>query len=482
MSIYEVKSGQKIQQDTEMVVALKRQHTKQLEFRSSNAKIRAFIGGNRTGKTVCGAQEVVRYAFGIHESRLVESPCEIWCACPSYDQQLETTQKKLQAMIPKYRIKDVTFIKKNVWGRIELDNGTIISFKSYEQGADKFQGTGKRLIWFDEEPPRDIWEESFVRVEAGIPLDIILTMTPVNGLTWTYDEIFLATHNPDIKVVTATWEDNPWLTNEQKQQMARGLTEDALSVRKEGRYIQRTGLVCNWFDRSIHVVPDLRRLPQWNVYRVIDFGWSSSKTCVVWYGVDSFDRVFVFDGLYINETNDEDLATMIKEREWNYRVIRGWADNQPDRINTLRRNGVMSQPISKQGGREGWDTFRTQCMAKIGAIDPTTRKSKLYISSALTEYDSDRNIEYHYPTREMESLRWKDRRTGGDIQSTAMWNDAKCPIKNAHYDFIDNFSYFCAEFVKMGGGHVPLDAERIGSSASKQHIQKKKVVNRLTGF
>lgn len=155
---------------------------KQQEATKASRPIRALFWGNRVGKTEWGAQEITRYLLGQHPYRSIDTPIEVWAACPSYDQQKETTQKKLEHYIPKNRIKDVTYVKKNTWGEIVLDNGSKINFKSYEQGREKFQGVGKRLIWFDEEPAHDIWEECFVRTEAGVPLDIILTMTPINGM------------------------------------------------------------------------------------------------------------------------------------------------------------------------------------------------------------------------------------------------------------------------------------------------------------
>ena len=146
-------------------------------------------------------------------------------------------------------MKHITYIKKGVWGRVQIDNGSSLVFKSYEQGREKFQGVGKRLIWFDEEPPQDIWEEAFVRVEAGTPLDIVLTMTPINGMTYIYDTVYLA-DNPDIFVITAGWKDNPWLEKEQIARMSRGLSDATLEVRKEGRFVRKTGLVNGWWKRD----------------------------------------------------------------------------------------------------------------------------------------------------------------------------------------------------------------------------------------
>ena len=48
---------------------------------------------------------------------------------------------------------------KNVFGGISR-----IGFKSCDQGREKFQGSSLDFVWFDEEPPKDIYEECKMRV------------------------------------------------------------------------------------------------------------------------------------------------------------------------------------------------------------------------------------------------------------------------------------------------------------------------------
>lgn len=99
-------------------------------------------------------------------------------------------------------------------------------------------------------------------------------MTAIKGMTWVYNEIYLNTQNPDIYISEAGWDDNPWLTEEQKAQMARGLTPQALKVRREGKFVKQTGLVAAWFNRAIHVV-DIKELPLGDTYSGGDFGFSA---------------------------------------------------------------------------------------------------------------------------------------------------------------------------------------------------------------
>ena len=89
---------------------------------------------------------------------------------------------------PEYGVIDYIVIE-NVFG------GTSkIAFKSCEAGREKFQGTSLDFVWFDEEPPKEIYEECRMRIldREG---DIFGTMTPLKGLTWVYDEIYLNSKN-----------------------------------------------------------------------------------------------------------------------------------------------------------------------------------------------------------------------------------------------------------------------------------------------
>ncbi len=326
-------------------------------------------------------------------------------------------------------------------------------------------------------------------MEAGQRLDIILTMTPVNGQTWVYNEIYLNTDNPDIFQTVFGWDDNPWLTTEQKEQMSRGLSPEALAIRRDGSFVQRTGQVCNWWKRETHVVPYLQRQPEWNIYRVVDFGWSSSKTCVLWIGVDQSERVFVFDGLYVNQTTDEELAKIIKEKEQDFRVTKGWADNTPDRVQGLARHGVSCEPVKKTlGGEKNWDTVKTEAMARIGRIDPLTGKSKLSVSTTLTYVKAGSSV--NWLVEEAETLRWREKRTGAGMHtSTSEWDKESGP-RDSHFDAMDTFAYFAVmyerahrKFRERSAGEIEYEEDGVKPVPKKPSSAMKKVpLNPLTGY
>ena len=139
-----------------------------------------------------------------------------------------------------------TIVVKNVFG------GTSrLSFKSADQGREKFQGASLDFVWFDEEPPKDIYEECVMRVldRCG---EIYCTMTPLKGLTWVYDEIYLnVRQNPEIWYEQMEWKDNPYLDENEVEKLIASTSDDLQESRRFGRFKSEGGLVYSEFDETV---------------------------------------------------------------------------------------------------------------------------------------------------------------------------------------------------------------------------------------
>lgn len=398
-----------------------KRHEKQIAFHTNNKRIRAFFGGNRTGKTEAGGHEVVCYAEGKHEFRKIKFPCEIWVGCPSFDVQKDTTQKKIERYLSANSIDKINYIHTGIWKEVFLKDGSKITFKSYEQGREKWQGAGKQLIWFDEEPPYDIWEEALMRHEAGTTLDVILTMTPVNGMTWVYDEIYMATDRDDLFVITAGWDDNPYLTEEQKQDMGRNLSEDSLKVRKKGEFVSRVGLVCSWWNRDKHLK---NIIPQnnWTYYEVIDGGWSDPAAYLL-VAVTDKGEWKVVSGFRERELMEEQIFTKREQIRGNLLIRGGVADNDnPRLIRKLGELGMDVVPISKvtDETRGSWDEQLAEALFSIS--------NRLEIDKSLS-----------WLVQEIENLKWLElnKKTGLEIKPT--WDDHR--RFGHHFDGIRALAY-----------------------------------------
>lgn len=57
---------------------------------------------------------------------------------------------------------------------------SVLGLKSYQQGRGSFEGTAQHLIWFDEEPPLDVYGEALIRTATTNGI-LMLTFTPLAG-------------------------------------------------------------------------------------------------------------------------------------------------------------------------------------------------------------------------------------------------------------------------------------------------------------
>ncbi len=435
-----------------------REHDKQLLLTLSSHVDRWFFGGNRTGKTEWGAHECARFLHKRHPviplrgDLYHKKNIEGWAGCPSYDLQEDTTQPKLLELLDPDRILDTQKLRGNILLKLvyKADDGTksTLHFKSYEQGRTKFQGAGKDFMWFDEEAPKDVYDEARMRSKAGMPFYFFCTMTPVNGMTWVYDDIYQNTLNQNLKVVTATWEDNIFLTEEQKSQMASSYTADALEVRRMGRFVQRTGLVMSWFRREINLMDAnklLNMIPKGcDVYCGIDFGYS--KPCaVVYVAIDSDDNHYIFDGFYKKGLTTPQIAQLMKRKEESIKAMglvmrQRYGDSaNPSDIKEISSDphNLPVSPVKKAVGesQEGWDEFRSRLMDQRGRVSPVTGKSKILVSDALVEMDEQKQVEYNWFLKEAENLRWDDVKRDGVRTQVPRWSD------KTRKDAIDAYSY-----------------------------------------
>lgn len=429
-----------------------KQHQKQKDATASMHAIRTLFWGNRVGKTEWGAQEVSRYATNNHPHRNIGEPVEIWAACPSFDAQEETTQKKLLTYLPAKEIKRIDYLRGKIIKKITMVNGSIITFKSYDQGRDKFQGAGKRLIWFDEEPPHDIYEECFVRVEAGVQLDVIMTMTPIKGMTWVYDEIYLATDNEDLYVSEAGWDDNPWLTEKQKDQMSRGLSAQAIQVRRYGKFVKRVGLVCAWWEREKHLRHYDTLDRSWTWYEVLDGGYSDPAAWLL-IGVDHDNNVHVVDGFREAQLDADQIKDRRNVRIAGLMIRRGFTDNDNPRLvldlakSTEQRPSMRLTPVEKKA-HEGtsWDETLARKLDEYGEIQKGTGKPRLFISDSLVRLSERTGKEENWMVQEIENLVWLNRTSKAGEEIIPQWDDHR--RFGHHFDGMRALAYFLISYMK----------------------------------
>lgn len=279
-------------------------HQKQMAFHRCKKKNRWVFGGNRSGKTQCGAVETVWLARGIHPYRQ-NKPISCWVVSLSQQVQRDVAQSKILDYLDKSWIEKVVMhsgssssaeygvidyvLVKNVFGTTSK-----IAFKSCEAGREKFQGTSLDFVWFDEEPPLDVYKECLMRV-IDCRGHVFGTMTPLKGKSWVYDEIYLNRNkNPEVWCQFMSWQDNPYLDAEEVDFLMRTMSKEELESRCYGRFQANTGLVYPEFDENIHVVEPFEFPKEWQDTLSIDPGLNNPLSCH-WYCVDGDGVVYVVD-------------------------------------------------------------------------------------------------------------------------------------------------------------------------------------------
>ncbi|MDE6442545.1 MAG: terminase family protein [Clostridia bacterium] len=280
-----------------------KRHKKQIAFHKCKKRNRWVFGGNRSGKTECGAVECIWMLRGIHPYRKNRKDVFGWAVSLSAQVQRDVAQAKILKYLPKSWIADITMLSgrkdspssgvidqikiKNVFGGI-----STLGFKSCDQGREKFQGSSLDFVWFDEEPPHDIYDECLMRVmdKRG---DIFGTMTPLKGKTFIYNEIYLnRRNNPEIWHECMTWEDNPYLSKKEAKLLEGALDAGALDARKYGKFSDGAGLVYPEFDESVHVIAPFDIPREWQDNISIDPGLNNPLSAH-WYCVDWDGNIYV---------------------------------------------------------------------------------------------------------------------------------------------------------------------------------------------
>lgn len=269
-------------------------------FHTSSVKIRAIFGGNRSGKTVSGAAEAVFRAMGKHPYQAVP-PAPTYgrvCAVDFINGVDKIVKPEIARWLPASQLRGGSWYSayESDAHILNLDNGSKIEFMSYDQDLDKFAGASRHWIWMDEEPPQAIYTENKARlIDTGGPL--WLTMTPVEGMTWVYDDIYIASRtDPLIEKWEVDMSENPHLNPGEIDAFLSGLTPDERQARKSGKFVQIGGLIYKMF-RDANLLDPF--IPEKSLLHVagMDHGFNN-PTAWLWSAVDRDGRMFVYDEHY----------------------------------------------------------------------------------------------------------------------------------------------------------------------------------------
>lgn len=227
-------------------------YNKQIEFHTAGAtkRERLFLAGNQLGKTLSGSMEYAMHVTGLYPDwwtgRRWDRPIVGWAAGVTGETTRDTVQRLLlgrpgsigTGAIPKSCIIAHTRALgvADLFDTIRLQHASggesILALKFYEKGRAKWQAETLDLVWYDEEPPEDIYSEGLTRTNATGGMAYI-TATPLMGITQVISR-FLQEESPDRHVTTMTIDDADHYTPEQRKIIVAGYPAHERDARAKG--------------------------------------------------------------------------------------------------------------------------------------------------------------------------------------------------------------------------------------------------------
>lgn len=265
----------------------------QEQFAVSKKHQQIFAGGNKSGKSYCGAMKALYRSVPERDAEGKETG---WCLDPyfrvrypgpgvtgwistySRPVQVETVQPLIFKFFEPYITSKV--VKGGVCENFELLNGkTKIFFKIQEAGQPSYTGANLQWAWLDEPHDRAIYYEIVSRL-AQTQGYMWTTLTPVvdakdpnmvqkmKYIRWMKEELIDPFHAdprqvPEVEVIYVDIEENPFVDSDFALSMWASLSAKERLIRKSGRFFDYIGDTCfdsehiETLDDFLHKNPDI---------------------------------------------------------------------------------------------------------------------------------------------------------------------------------------------------------------------------------
>jgi phage terminase large subunit-like protein len=341
-------------------------YPKQIEFHDAGLahRERLFLAGNQLGKTMAGAFEEAAHATGRYpiwwKGRRFDHPTNSWVAGVTGESTRDTVQRALIGERGKgggaLRRRDIAarIASRGVLGLVDtlhvkhVSGGvSTIAFKSYEKGREKWQGATLDRVWFDEEPPFDIYTEGLTRTNATGGL-VWLTLTPLLGMSETVRS-FLDSPTPERHVTQMTIDDAFHYTEGDRARIVAAYPRHEREARAKGIPSLGSGRIFPVEEAAIAV--DAFEIPRhWPQIAGIDFGWDH-PTAAVRLALDrDADCVYVTHAYRLREATPVLHAATLKAWgswlpfAWPHDGLQHSKDSGEQLAEQYRRQGLVMLP------------------------------------------------------------------------------------------------------------------------------------------
>lgn len=268
-----------------------RPYAKQRSFHTAGAdhRERCFLAGNQLGKTLAGSMEAAYHLTGLYPDdwpgKRFDRPVIGWAAGITGESTRDNPQRMLMGRVGAWgtgtipgdkigataRALGVSDLLDSV--RVEHVSGgeSVLFFKFYEKGRAKWQGETLDFVWFDEEPPLDIYSEGLTRTQAtgGI---VWLTATPLLGMSDVVMQFYPEPSTEDRHLTRMEIEEAEHYTPEERQKIVDSYPEHERDARSRGIPVLGSGRIFPIDEAELKVeafeIPDI-----WARIGGMDFGW-----------------------------------------------------------------------------------------------------------------------------------------------------------------------------------------------------------------
>jgi phage terminase large subunit-like protein len=294
---------------------------------------RLFRAGNQLGKTLAGGMEMAMHLTGNYpewwKGRRFATPIIAWASGVTGESTRDNPQRIMfgrPGQLGTGTIPGRSIVGDPVRGRGIADSfdfakvkhktggSSIIYFKSYEKGREKWQGDSVHVVWFDEEPPPDVYSEGVTRTNATKGL-VFITATPLLGMSEVIRRFIMET-NEDRADINMTIDDVDHYTQEERDKIVASYPEHEREARAKGIPILGSGRIFPIAEEAISCEP----FPIPDYFAQIgglDFGWDHPTAAVHIAWDRDVDKIFIINVYKAKEQTPVIHAAAVKPwGEW----------------------------------------------------------------------------------------------------------------------------------------------------------------------
>jgi Terminase large subunit, T4likevirus-type, N-terminal len=296
-------------------------------FHSSPARVRLIFGGNQSGKTVSGANELLFHATGLYpewypKELRMNRAIRARIIGEDYTKWGKVLETKLLEWLPPELIVHRSRTLKGALESIQIrhsSGGTsYIDVMTHEQDDGVFESWTGDLAWFDEPPP----QSKYIATVRGLMAQggrAIFTMTPLKE-PWLHDRFILDKDKEESieqgsEVFYLNVRDNPHLTEKDIKWFLSQIPEDERDTRESGKSKHLAGRVHKDFDEAVHVIPRacIKIGDNWPVYFVCD-PHDRKPHFGIWARISPLSTVYIVDTIKFKGTIKE-FSKEVRVRE-----------------------------------------------------------------------------------------------------------------------------------------------------------------------